>query len=162
MLHRVCREKAPFHSTLVAIARNFVDHALKVRCIMTMGVVHQMASVAEITVQLTNDPNVWVYHTRFELVSAPEVGLRGCVEEVGAFGRLILEIRGVVQVNVGPYMLLVTKAPLFAWPEIDPSIQAILKTFAMSQRQIEDAHAESPFANIDRVEGRESSDSRVA
>ena len=129
---------------------------------MTMGVVHQMASVAEITVQLTNDPNVWVYHTRFELASGLESGVRGCSEEVGAFGKLILEIGGVVQVNLGPYMLLVTKAPLFKWPEIDPIIQEILKTFAISQRQIKDAHAESPFADVGRVQRRESPDSRVA
>jgi hypothetical protein len=121
-----------------------------------------MASVAEITVQLTNDPNVWVYHTRFELADKPETGVRGCSEEVGAFGNLILEIRGVVGVQVGPYILLVTKAPLFDWVEIDPSVQEILKTFARSQKQIEDVRVESPFANIDRVEGRESSDFRVA
>lgn len=110
-----------------------------------------MTSVAEITVQQTNDPNVLVYHTRFELASAPEMGLRGCEEEVGAFGKLILEIRGVVQVHVGPYMLLVTKAPLFEWPEIDPSVQDILKSFAKSQRLMEDAHADSTPESIDRV-----------
>ena len=127
-----------------------------------MGVVHQMASMAEITVQLTNDPNAWVYHTRFELASGFESGARGCSEEMGAFGKLILEIRGVVQVHLGPYMLLVTKAPLFTWPEIDPSIKEILKTFAISQRQIEDMHAEPPFADVGRVQRRESPDSRVA
>lgn len=95
-----------------------------------------MSSVVEIAVQSTSDPNSRAYHTRFELSSKPETGMRGCSEELGAFGNLVLEVRGVVQVCVGPYVLLVTKAPLFEWDEVDASIQEILKTFVISQRQI--------------------------
>ena len=113
-----------------------------------------MAAMAEISVQPTNDPNVKAYHTRFSLSDGPEVGTRGCSDDVGAFGNLILEIRGIAQVHVGPYVLLVTKAPLFEWAEIDPSIQEILKTFAISQKQIEDAHANPAPPIVDRVPGR--------
>ena len=120
-----------------------------------------MSAMVEISVQPTNDPNVKVYHTRFELSSGPEVGARGCSDEMGAFGNLILEIRGIAQVHVGPYVLLVTKAPLFEWSEIDPSIQEILKTFAISQRQIEDAHANPAPPIVDRVPGHKTPSPRT-
>ena len=120
-----------------------------------------MLPVAEISVQPTNDPNTKAYHTRFELSSGPEVGAKGYSDNVGAFGNLILEIRGVAQVHVGPYVLLVTKAPLFEWSEIDPSIQEILKTFALSQRQIEDAHANPASSINDRVPRRRTLSSRA-
>ena len=120
-----------------------------------------MSAMVEISVQPTNDPNVKVYHTRFELSSGPEVGARGCSDEMGAFGNLILEIRGIAKVHVGPYVLLVTKAPLFEWSEIDPSIQEILKTFAISQRQIEDAHANPAPPIVDRVPGHKTPSPRT-
>jgi hypothetical protein len=96
-----------------------------------------MSTMADIAIQATHDPNVKVYHTRFELSSGPERGGRGDVDEVGAFGRLVLEVRGVVQVHVFPYLLMATKGDLFEWSEIDPKIEALLRQFAVSQRQLE-------------------------
>ena len=110
-----------------------------------------MTSVAEVLVQPTNDPNAMVYHTRFELSSESEMGMRGCLNDVGEFGSLILKIRGIVQVFVNPYLLLVVKSPAFNWVEIDPNVQDILKMFAISQRQIEDALANPAPSVVDRV-----------
>jgi hypothetical protein len=46
----------------------------------------------------------------------------------------MLGIRGVTQVHILPYALLVTKAPLFLWDEVDDKVTDILKGFARSQR----------------------------
>ena len=101
-----------------------------------------MSALAEISVQPTEDPNMKAYHTRFEMSSGPEEGTRGNSPDLGEFGNLILSTRGVIQVRVCPYILLVTKAPLFEWKEIDPEIEQILKHFAFSQRQLSEANVE--------------------
>jgi hypothetical protein len=93
-----------------------------------------MSKVAEITVQPTQDPNVKAYHTRYEMAETAEEGFRGRTNEMGEFGKLFLQIRGVIHVHVSPYVLLVTKAPLFEWAEISPTIEEILKNFTRSQR----------------------------
>lgn len=120
-----------------------------------------MASTVEISVQNTTDPNVKAYHTHFELSDRIELGARGSSEEMSEFGRLVLGIRGIAQVYLGPYVLVITKAPLFDWSEIDPPIQSILSTFAISQRQIEDAHGDPTLLVVDRVKGRKMLSSRA-
>lgn len=95
--------------------------------------------LAQVTVQGTENPNVRAYHTRFEMSSSPECGIRGGNNDLGAFGEIVLAIRGVVTVQVMPYVLLVTKALLFDWPEIDVEVQKILIEFAKSQNQLEEA-----------------------
>ncbi len=102
-----------------------------------------MSSTAEVTVQPTNDPNVQAYHTRFEMSSGPESGTRGNSEEMGAFGNLILDIKGIAQLHICPYIMLVTKGPLFEWSEIEPEIKKILASFAISQRQLQDVFADN-------------------
>ena len=96
-----------------------------------------MSSVASITVQATTDPNMKVYHTRFEMSSGPEAGSRGDDEQVGGFGQLVLAIQGVSQVRVCPYILMVTKAPLFTWDEVEPNVVKLLKEFGRSQLELE-------------------------
>ena len=98
-----------------------------------------MPTLVGVAVQNTNDPNVRAYHTRFEMSPTPECGARGSAQELGEFGALFLEIVGVAQVQVSPYILLVTKAPLYAWDEIDPGVVAILKMAEISQRQLMEA-----------------------
>ena len=98
-----------------------------------------MSSVVDVSVQPTTDPNMRAYHARFEMSGGPEVGTRGNSEELGEFGRLVLEIRGVAQVHVCSYVMLVTKAPLFEWSEIGPEVERLLRMFAASQRQAEEA-----------------------
>lgn len=121
-----------------------------------------MSSVAEISVQPTTDPNVKVYHTRFEMSSGPECGSRGNSEELGAFGNLVLAIPGIAQVHVCPYALMITKAPLFEWSEIDPLVEDLLKEFVISQRQIVDAYTNAvPTTRDDRVKGPRTPHSRT-
>jgi hypothetical protein len=95
-------------------------------------------TVAEISVQSTQDPNVKAYHTRYEMSSGHEAGVRGSSDELGEFGLLMLEIRGVTQVHVMPYLLLITKGQMFEWDEISPKVEDILKGFAKSQRLLLD------------------------
>jgi hypothetical protein len=92
---------------------------------------------ADLTWQPTNDPNTNAYHTRYILSGTPESGSRGAVDDLGEFGRLILDIPGVVQVHVQAYVLLVTKAPLFDWDEVDSEVTKILVLFAASQKQLD-------------------------
>ena len=91
-------------------------------------------STEDITVQPTDNPNQRVYNLRYEMASAPEMGYRGNAPQLGPFGQLILEIDGVVQVAIGPYVLLVTKAPLFTWDEVHPQIEHLLAELVRSQR----------------------------
>lgn len=118
-------------------------------------------TIAEISVQSTSDPNAKVYHTRFELSSGPESGIRGASAEVGEFGNLVLDIRGVVQVAVCPYVMLVTKAPLFEWGEIDPRVEDLLRGFAVSQHLLEEDFGEQ-ISGGPGVEGHPPPDPRIA
>jgi hypothetical protein len=106
-------------------------------------------TAVDISVQNTTDPNVRGYHTRFGMVDAPESGSRGNSAELGAFGSLFLDIRGVAHVQVGPYILLITKAPLFSWQEIDPEVVKILKMAVTSQRQMQEAIGEDVDRSVD-------------
>lgn len=114
-----------------------------------------MQVLADLSVQPTSDPNVKAYNTRFEMVSVPETGHRGCASELSDFSQILLEIRGITQVYVGAYVLLVTKAPLFQWCEIDGSVTDLLKHFVVSQKQLEDA-TDSKVKLIDRVQPAQS------
>ena len=88
----------------------------------------------DVTIQPTSDPNQRVYNVRFEMASSPQQGYRGNCPELGPFGQLVLAIEGVVQVAIGPYVLLVTKAPLFSWNEVEPGVVHLLSEFVRSQR----------------------------
>lgn len=128
-----------------------------------------MPAAVEITIQGTPDPNTKAYHTRFELSEINQSGIRGSYDaepdrantaELGEFGKLILSMKGVVMVQIGTYVLLVTKAPLFEWSEVDPEIQSILKMFAVSLRQLNEV--ELPTAgSSDPVERHKSPGARV-
>lgn len=98
-----------------------------------------MATVAEITVQPTNDPNVKAYHSRFEMCEAPQAAAKGDAEGLDEFAKLFFGVRGVSRVTMSPYVLLITKAQLFEWEEISPGVEGILKDFVRSQRLIIEA-----------------------
>jgi hypothetical protein len=104
-----------------------------------MGVSLSMSMVAEITAQPTNDPNIKVWHSRYQMTSGPEAGSRGSDEFLGEFGRLLLDIEGVAEVQVIPYTALVKKAVLFEWDEVGPRVELVLGEFVRSQRQLRDA-----------------------
>lgn len=97
-----------------------------------------MPTAVDITTQHTQDPNTKVYHTRYELTDKSESGMRGDDAELSEMGRLFLGIRGVVQVQMSTYVLLITKAPLFDWGEVEPAVGIILNLFVTSQRQLGD------------------------
>ena len=120
-----------------------------------------MSSIVDISVQHTTDPNVKVYNTRVELTGKPEVGFRGCADEVGAFANLVLEIDGVTQVQLGSYVLIVTKAPLYSWDEVQPKVRGLLETFVISQRQLAAAYAETTITKEPGIAGHVPSSSRV-
>jgi len=96
-----------------------------------------VGAVEDITIQPTENPDCRVYNTRYELCSAPERGCRGEPSELGEFGCLVLDFRGVVSVTLLPYMMIVIKAPLFHWEEVEPKILELLSDFVRSQRLID-------------------------
>jgi hypothetical protein len=82
---------------------------------------------AVVGVQLTPDDNVRCFHVRHELTSTKaEVGYRGEFPELGALGRLVLEIRGVECVSVQAYSITVQKGAMFDWQIIQEKIVDIL------------------------------------
>jgi hypothetical protein len=95
-------------------------------------------TVADITAQLTDDPNRMVFHTRFEMSTGYEEGARGNSSSLSEFGKLFLEIRGVAHVQVIPYTLVVSKAQLYDWTELTPQVEDILRHFVLSQRQMQE------------------------
>ena len=94
---------------------------------------------SDITMQQTEDPNTLVYHTKFEMTDVNQSAVRGNSFDLCEFGELVLSIRGVAKISVYPYLLAVTRAPMFNWDEIRPKIENLLKHFVISQRQLEDA-----------------------
>lgn len=88
----------------------------------------------DLIVQNTVDPECRAVHTTYEMSEGPEEGCRGGTEGLGEFGRLFLEIRGVVHVRVFPYLILVTKAPLFRWQDVLPHVEKIVVDFVESQK----------------------------
>ncbi len=97
-----------------------------------------MPLIAEILGQNTTDPNVKVYHTRCQLSEGREIGIRGEAAELGELGQIFLRIRGITQIQVFPYILMITKAELFQWDEISPGVEKILGELVKSQRQLDD------------------------
>lgn len=96
-------------------------------------------ATADISVQNTDHPDKVVYHTKFEMVSENVTAIRGDCADVGGLPEIILAIRGVTKVTAYPYMLAITRAPMFDWNDIRPGIEDILKMFASSQKQLEGA-----------------------
>lgn len=88
-----------------------------------------------VSVQSTTDPNMHVYHVRIPLTEeVREDGSAGGVSELGAFGKLIVEIPGVEVVRIQKYRFFVSKANMFAWDEIDEPILSIVRELVLSQR----------------------------
>lgn len=96
-------------------------------------------ATAEISVQNTNHPDTVVYHTKFEMVSETVAASRGDASELSGIPEMVLSIRGVMKVAVYPYLLSVTRAPMFDWKDIRPSVEEILRMFAASQKQLKEA-----------------------
>ena len=99
-----------------------------------------MGAVTDILSQGTQDPDTRVYHVKFQINDGElQCGVRGeDNDELGEFGALVLAVRGVVHVHVSTYSLMVTKAPLFNWGEISPSIEELLANMVTCQRMLED------------------------
>ena len=122
----------------------------------------------DICAQGTGDPDMKAYHTRYEMSEKEEKGARGYEDGLGEFGRLFLCIRGIAAVSVYPYVILVTKAPLFTWEEVTPAVESILKDFIKSQKMLE-KHLNAPKIPegsqeprpVDGVAGRRPARSRV-
>ena len=96
-----------------------------------------MDQTAEVIVQATDEPDMRVYNVRYELTeAAAEDGCRGRIDGLGAFGKLLVGIRGVEVVRVQPYRFFISKAVMFEWSEIDPHVMSIVETLVASQRML--------------------------
>ena len=76
----------------------------------------------------TSDPNCRVYHTRFEISTEGLQGSRGDPSKstLSALGSMVLRMDGIIHVVEQNYMLMVMKAPLFSWDEVEPPIVNLL------------------------------------
>ncbi len=93
--------------------------------------------------QTTNDPNTKVYNTRYELTERVESGTKHDQTDLGDLAKIFFkEVRGVVQVQMAAYAVMITKAPLFDWVEIDCGVQGILRMFVASQKQLKNLDVE--------------------
>jgi hypothetical protein len=84
-----------------------------------------------------------VYHTRIELY--PPSG-----EKPAELEAAVLEVPGITGCMTHRYRLIVAKAPLFEWAEIDPLIIDLLKLFAGVKRVLESVALtdEDGFSNL--------------
>ena len=101
-------------------------------------------ATADISVQNTDHPDRLVYHTKFEMVSENVCAIRGDSVELDGLPQMVMDVRGIVKISVYPYMLAITRAPMFDWKDIKPGVEEILKMFVMSQKQLEDAVNNGP------------------
>lgn len=93
-----------------------------------------MQNLEKVIMQLTQQPCMRLYNVRYELTdSAAEDGCRGSIENLGEFGHLVMEIRGIEVVRIQPYRIFISKAALFSWDEIEPSVIKLLESFNLSQ-----------------------------
>ena len=92
-----------------------------------------------VLIQPTDDPDMRVYHVRDELTeSKSEDGCKGFEDELGAFGKLILGIRGVEVVRIQPYRFFVSKASMYSFEEIEPAICSLISSFVRSQELLKE------------------------
>lgn len=102
----------------------------------------------EVIVQTTEEPCMRVYNVKYELTEkAAEDGCRGRVDELGSFGQLLCQIRGIEVVRVQPYRFFVSKAVMFSWDEIQPHILDLLQSLTASQKLLVENLDEVPRKN---------------
>lgn len=89
-----------------------------------------MSITMSLTTSPTNDPDLRAWHSRYELISgqSAEAALRyTATEENSQLLRDILDIPGVESVQIRPYILLVSKAHLFEWTEIELEVERLVR-----------------------------------
>jgi hypothetical protein len=95
------------------------------------------ATTESIILQVTEDPNLRIFNVRAELTEKKvEDGCIGDPSDLGAFGRLILGIRGIEVVRVQTYRIFVSKAVMFSWDEIQPKVVDVLTCFVKSNEML--------------------------
>jgi len=98
-------------------------------------------NTVEIATMPTDSPDAKVWKTRHELlVDRPsEAAFKHCGEGLTQLSQDILAIHGVESVQLFPYTLVVTKASLFSWNEIDGKVERALKHNVLSIANLVDS-----------------------
>jgi hypothetical protein len=109
-------------------------------------------------VEHAGDPDVRIYHVKTRLMDANQAmgafqGAQNMAPDVLGVDLspvilLLLEIRGVVAVDLRAHQFVVRKAPVYDWDEIEERILELLYGVKLAE-QIEIAAAEG-FADIER------------
>lgn len=94
-----------------------------------------MNAIVEIASMPTDTPHAKVWATRHEIIVGKtcEAAFKNVdSEDTSLLAQAILQIRGVESVQLYPYNVVVTKAMLFSWNEIDDQIERLLKEHVIS------------------------------
>lgn len=88
---------------------------------------------------ITPDPNTRAYFSREVLTTKDEGASRGGPHRPRSpFLATALEIPGVAVATVTPYALIISKAPMFSWEEIEPSLLRLLSAFNTGEGRLEE------------------------
>jgi len=88
-------------------------------------------------VQETDKPEMRVYNVRHELTNqAHEDGHKNCTDDVGLFGKLLLDIPGIEVIRIQPYRFFISKAVMYEWSEIEPKIVSLIQSYEQHMRLI--------------------------
>jgi len=82
-------------------------------------------------------PEVAAYFSRSELVKTIVGGERGDPDVQDPVLELVLQIPGICVATVRPYIINVTKAPTYEWPEIDPQVEKLIRSFDLLEGHLE-------------------------
>lgn len=105
-----------------------------------------MVQVAEKVID--EAPHVRCFYTRVELTNVVVMGQRGVPVFVDPFGQptteatgigvasALLEIPGVVVIQMFPYHVLVEKSPMWQWDEIKPGILRLLASMSLDVESV--------------------------
>lgn len=82
--------------------------------------------------QVEGDPQTRVYHSRTPLTNRPEEMAYAMQRPRNAVLEAVVRIRGVECAKVRPYVLIVRRAAMFEWDEIEPSLLRLIASFNLA------------------------------
>jgi hypothetical protein len=99
--------------------------------------------MAQILAQPTHDPDTRVYHVKDRITDIRIAAAAGD-SDVSDLAQIFLDIDGVSGVRIDPYLVLISKAPLYEWDEVEGRVLDILKTHSTTRFYIDSAHESMP------------------
>ena len=80
----------------------------------------------------SEDTDIRMYHVSTKLVDTVSVSIAGIPQEGSSpMGDAMLTIDGVEQVMVHPYCIVIKKAKMWEWSQIEPKLKALVTSFVL-------------------------------